>query len=288
VLVGFVVALAVVLGVLGTLWLVRGGLTSGYPLYARFPWGAGLKQGQPVRLAGVQVGYVNDVQLIPDGTLIVTMRIQDEYHVPEGSTASVVAEGIFGDQSIALSPERGPQQRFIAEGDTVPTGRGSPTTAELLARVDSVGRNVSDVAQRFQIELVQNGGIADLRQTLASTNRLVTQLTSIAAEQSRQLTLTMGTLRRSASALDSAAIDSTVRNLQMTSANITALTGTLQQTTTRLNGVLAKVDSGSGSLPMLLNDPGLYKDMRHLVSSLDSLSTDFKQNPKKFINLRIF
>ena len=40
--VGLVVTIAVALTIMGTLWLVRGGLTSGYPLYARFPWGPGL------------------------------------------------------------------------------------------------------------------------------------------------------------------------------------------------------------------------------------------------------
>ena len=60
-LVGLLLIFAVTVGVLGTIWLVRGGLREGYPLYARFPWGSGLKQGQPVLLAGVSVGTVAPV-----------------------------------------------------------------------------------------------------------------------------------------------------------------------------------------------------------------------------------
>ena len=56
VLVGLLVTVAIVVTVLGSLWLARGGLSKGYPLYAKFPWGAGLKQGQPVLLVGVNVG----------------------------------------------------------------------------------------------------------------------------------------------------------------------------------------------------------------------------------------
>ena len=52
VLVGVFLMAAVAIGLLGTLWLVRGGLSSGYPLYAKFAWGQNLKPGQPVLLAG--------------------------------------------------------------------------------------------------------------------------------------------------------------------------------------------------------------------------------------------
>ena len=104
VLVGLVVTAAIVVTVLGSLWLARGGLSKGYPLYAKFPWGAGLKQGQPVLLVGVNVGYVDEVDLHQDGTLVTTLRVQNGYQVPVTSKATVVANGIFGDMAIALTP----------------------------------------------------------------------------------------------------------------------------------------------------------------------------------------
>ncbi len=75
--VGILITVAVIVLVLGTLWLARGGLSSGYPLYTRFAWGQNLKQGQPVLLAGVNVGYVGDVTLRRDGYLDVMLRIDD-------------------------------------------------------------------------------------------------------------------------------------------------------------------------------------------------------------------
>ena len=56
--------MAVIVLILGTLWLARGKLKPGYPLYTRFAWGQNLKQGQPVLLAGVSVGYVGDVNCV--------------------------------------------------------------------------------------------------------------------------------------------------------------------------------------------------------------------------------
>jgi len=87
--VGILITVAVVVLVLGTLWLARGKLKPGYPLYTRFAWGQNLKQGQPVLLAGVSVGYVGDVNLRRNGFLDVMLRIDDQYTVPKGSTATV-------------------------------------------------------------------------------------------------------------------------------------------------------------------------------------------------------
>ena len=102
--VGILITVSVIVLVLGTLWLARGGLKSGYPLYTRFGWGQNLKQGQPVLLAGVSVGYVGDVTLRREGYLDVLLRIDDKYTVPKGSKATVKAIGIFGDVAIALTP----------------------------------------------------------------------------------------------------------------------------------------------------------------------------------------
>src|SRR5690606_22875066 len=217
-LVGLLLVIAVAVGIVGTIWLVRGGFEQGYPLYARFPWGAGLSKGQPVMLAGLDVGYVAEAKLDPNGTIVVEMRISDGYGIPINSTATVVPVGIFGDQAIALTPERAVTE-YTPAGDTLPVGPGTPGLDELMSRVDSIGRSVSDVADKFSVELVENGGIEALRSTLASTNALMKQLAEIAVQQSQELTLTNAALRRSISALDSAQLDSTVRNLQRTTAN---------------------------------------------------------------------
>lgn len=287
VLVGVVVTIGFVVLLIGSVWLVRGGLQSGYPLYARFPWGSGIKQGQSVLLTGVDVGYVGDVDLRPDGTLIVTMRINKQYRVPQGTTATIEPNGIFGDVDVALRPAR-PTTSYIAKSDTVPNGRPSPTISDILASVDTASGKLNDVAKTVEVELVQGGGIADLHQTLHHANHLVSQLSDIAAEQSKQLSTSMHALNRAVSAIDSAAIDSTVQNLKASSANMASLTDNLKQTTTRLNSVLAKVDSGGGTASKIINDPAIYNDVHALLARFDSLTADLKNNPKRYINVHIF
>jgi len=287
VLVGLVISVAVIVTVLGSLWLARGGLSKGYPLYAKFPWGAGLKQGQPVLLVGVNVGYVDQVDLHQDGILVTTLRIQNHYKVPVTSKAAVIPNGIFGDQAIALTPSR-PDPRSFRDGDTVPVGPSTPGIAELTSKADSVMRSVNAVTSALEHELVAAGGIRDLRSTISATNRLVTDFAAIAAEQSRQLSATMTSLRRATGAIDPAKVDSTVKNFRTASANLAEMSAQLKETSGKLDAVLAKVDSGPGSAAKLLNDPGAYNDVRALLQRMDSLLADIKKNPKRYINVKIF
>jgi len=287
VLVGLVITVAVIVTVLGSLWLARGGLSKGYPLYAKFPWGAGLKQGQPVLLVGVNVGYVDQVDLHQDGILVTTLRIQKHYQVPVTSEAAVIPNGIFGDQSVALTPSR-PEPRSFNEGDTVPIGASTPGISELTTKADSVMRSVNAVTSALEHEMVAAGGIRDLRSTITATNRLVIDFAAIAAEQSRQLSATMTSLRRATGAIDPAKVDSTVKNFRTASANLAEISSQLKETSGKLDLLLAKVDSGPGSVAKLINDPGAYNDVRAVLQRMDSLLADIKKNPKRYINVKIF
>ncbi len=287
VLVGLVITVSMIILLIGTVYLVRGGLQTGYPLYARFPWGSGIKQGQTVFLSGVDIGFVGNVSLIPDGTLVVTMRIKSQYHVPQGTTATIEPNGIFGDVDVALRAIR-PNSTPIPVGDTVPTGKAGVSLADLLARVDTASGHLGDVARAVQVELVQGGGIADLRLTLENANKLVLQLSQIAGEQSKQLSTSMHSLNRAVSAIDSATVDSTLKNLKTATGNMAALTHNLDHTTHQLDGILAKVDTGNGTAAKLVNDPALYNNLKDVLARLDSLTADLKKNPNRYINVHIF
>ena len=287
VLVGLFVTVTLIVAVLGSLWLARGGLSKGYPLYAKFTWGAGLKQGQPVWLVGVAVGYVAGVELKQDGTLVCTFRIQNDYKVPLGTSATVVPNGIFGDAAVALTPVR-PNPRSFNPGDTVPVGPSTPGIAQLTSKADSIASSVNAITQSMQRELVAAGGIRELHQALAGTNRLVAEFGVIAAEQSRQLTATMESVRRVTTSVNPVKIDSVVNNLQTASANMTEMSRELKTTSAKLDAIIAKVDSGPGSAAKLINDPGLYNDVRALLQRMDSLVADVKAHPSRYINVKVF
>lgn len=256
-------------------------------MYASFPWGAGLKNGQPILLAGVNIGFVRKVELVPDGTLAITMAIQKEYKIPQGTTASVQANGIFGDQLIALTPVVASTQ-YMASGDTIPSGKGSPGIADVLAKADSITREVETIASSIRTEFVDGGGIAELRATTANLAALMNQLGKVIGQQSNELTLTQQKVRSTLAAVDSAVVDSTMRAFRTTSSNLATLTGDLEATKNQLDAILYKVDSGPGSIAKLMNDPSIHNRVDSLLTNLDALLADIKANPRRYINLRVF
>jgi phospholipid/cholesterol/gamma-HCH transport system substrate-binding protein len=294
VLVGIVMALAIIVAIAGSLWLARGGLSKGYALYAKFPWSSGLKQGQPVLLAGVNVGYVDGAELRQDGTVLTTFRVGKNYKVPQGTVATVVPNGIFGDMAIALTP-KGPNPLSIPPNDTIPVGPSSPGITELTGKADSIATSVNLLTTALQKELVASGGVADLRKAMGSSNalilnmnKLVSQFSAVAAEQNRQLSMTQASLRKATSGVDSAKIDSTLKNVRATSENLAMLSADFKATSAKLDSVIAKANSGPGSVGLALNDPGAYNDVRSLIQHMDSIMVDLKKNPKRYINLKVF
>jgi phospholipid/cholesterol/gamma-HCH transport system substrate-binding protein len=282
--VGILLTVAVIVLITGTLWLVRGGLRSGYPLFTQFPWGQNLKQGQAVMLAGVTVGYVSDVNLNPSGVLDVDLKIQKKYKVPHTAVAEVYPVGIFGDVAVALRPS-GPSPISYNPGDTIPSRPATGGLDALQARADTVTASLSRITHAFEAELVQSGGLRDMRQAVASTNRLVAQLQSMVAAQNRNFSATLASFR---GAVDSAQIGQTLRSFRETSANADSLMLRLSSNTTQLQAILARLERGEGTAGKLMTDTLLYRDARNLLIRVDSLVTDFQRNPRKYINLRVF
>lgn len=287
VLVGIVATIALIMGLVGALWLARGGLAPGYPLYARFAWGAGLKQGQPVLLSGVNVGYVDQVRLRGDGMLVITMRVRNQYKVPKGTTATIEPNGFFGDMLVALHPST-PTPETFAVGDTVPPGRPTPSVGDVLARVDTLAGHLAALTGALRKQLVDENGLRELRTAVNRAGTMFAAIEKAAAEQNAELTKTQASLRRAASAIDSTRIDSTLRSLNDAGVAVKGLTTDFRATAARFDSLMDKVNTGPGSVGKLLNDPGLYGDVRATLQRLDSLMADFQKNPKKYIRLSIF
>jgi len=290
--VGILITVATAVLILGTLWLVRGGLKSGYPLYTRFAWGQNLKQGQPVLLAGVTVGYVGDVTLRPEGYLDVLLRVDDKYNVPKGSKATVKAIGIFGDVAVALNPPIPPPRDAYAPGDTVPAGTPAADVDQIMSSVDSITHAANVLLRAVQAQVIEAGTLRDAQKTVAAASALLLQFQRALADQNRNLTETQASARQALAHLtslaDSTKINGILENLRVASENGKRLVANFDTTNTRVQSLLAKAEGPNSTVGKFLNDSLLYSDLRRLLATSDSLVADIKANPRKYINLSIF
>jgi phospholipid/cholesterol/gamma-HCH transport system substrate-binding protein len=287
IVVGLFTIVAVGLLVASMIWFARGGLSKGYPLYSTFAWGEGLKQGQPVLFSGANIGYVDEIILLDSG-LVVELRIAKKQRIPEGTIATIAPYGFFGDKLIALKPTRGPNGQFLEAGDTIPSGPGGVQLDAILARVDTITRGLQVMMGNLKEELVDQGTIRTVRLTVRSADSLFKVISTLAKDQSAQLTKTQETLRTVATSLDSARLKPAIESLRTALARTDTLIDSFRATNDQLKRLITKADSGAGILPKLLNDPVFAQDIRSTVLRLDSLMADFKANPRKYIRLSIF
>ena len=290
--VGILITSAVIILVLGSLWLARGGLKSGYPLYTRFAWGQNLKQGQPVLLAGVSVGYVGDVTLRRNGYLDVMLKIDDQYTIPKGSTAAVKPVGIFGDVAVALNPPVPPPAASYNPGDTVPPGPAAADIGQIMNHVDTISQNVAALTLALKQQVIEAGTLKDIHKTVASAAATSAELQAVLAEQNRNMTATMASFRdlanRTGRLVDSAKINASLENMRQTTANLARLTADFDSTNTQVRLLVAQARGGNGTVGKFMSDSMLYTDTRRLLIRMDSLIADFKANPKKYINVHVF
>lgn len=88
----------------------------GYTLYARFDNISGLKVGDQVQLAGVQIGKVVDIG-IKDNQALVAMRINQGVKIDDQAIAAIKTSGIIGDKYVSI--QLGPGDHYLADGDTI-------------------------------------------------------------------------------------------------------------------------------------------------------------------------
>ncbi|MEQ5871068.1 outer membrane lipid asymmetry maintenance protein MlaD [Sagittula sp. NFXS13] len=105
----------------------------GYDLTASFRSIEGVSVGTDVRLGGVKVGTVTDIQLNPQTYRADTVvTVSDAVQIPDDSAIVIASEGLLGGNYVEISPGGSPF--FFAEGDEILDTQGSVSLLSLLLK----------------------------------------------------------------------------------------------------------------------------------------------------------
>lgn len=74
----------------------------------------GLIVGSPVRLMGIQVGYINQINIVGEDVYIKFVITEKKMKIPQGSIATVEFTGLGGSKSLELYPPI-TENRFLSE-----------------------------------------------------------------------------------------------------------------------------------------------------------------------------
>jgi phospholipid/cholesterol/gamma-HCH transport system substrate-binding protein len=92
---------------------------------AEFTDATGVVKGDDIRVAGVKVGTVRDVEIVDRTHALVTFKVDSDTDLTEATHASIRYRNLVGQRYVALSQEVGSQKVF-AEDATIPIEKTSP------------------------------------------------------------------------------------------------------------------------------------------------------------------
>lgn len=247
----------------------------------------GLGASTPIYADGYKVGTVDkvDYDYSGNGPIKVKADINKDLRIPAGSMAEIEKD-IMGNLQVNLLLANNPRE-CIEPGSVIPgtvnagmMGKAAqlvPVVEKMLPKLDSILTNVNAL-------LADPAIAASLHHVETITNNLTVstrELNTLMAGLNKQVP---GMIRKANGVLD---------NTNRLTANLADLDvqGTLNRVNATLEGAQKFTDqlnSGKGSLGLLMNDTKLYDNMTSTMSHADSLVIDLKAHPKRYVHFSIF
>ena len=103
-------------------------------LYAKFNNIDGIKVGSVVKIAGVNVGSVEDIELdTGDLNVKLTMRFRSDVSIPSDSVISVNSEGLLGGKYLGI--ETGIEETYLQNGEYFSSTQSTMNIEKLIGKV---------------------------------------------------------------------------------------------------------------------------------------------------------
>lgn len=258
--------------------------------YATYTNVEGLAISAPVTINGYKVGQVREInyQFDNPGHVVVELSLDKNLRVPAGSQARLTTD-LLGTASIVLS--MADATAFHAVGDTI-TGVNTPglmgnVTEKLLPSVEAVFPKIDT--------LISNLNAITGNPALHSSISRLDAITADLAKSSQSLSRMLADLgpatrniRSIASNVDTITGNFSEISSQLSQARIDSIIADLEKTTANIHTLSRQFNDPNSTVGLLTQDPALYNNLNNTVVSLDSLFTDIKAHPKRYINIKVF
>lgn len=268
----------------------------------------GLTKARPINLNGLQIGRVKDIFLNPQASnqVIVKMIIDNDVDLPLDTKAEIYSQDFIGGKSVQLIP--GKSTDLALTGDTLRSkieltikeavnAQVAPLRAKAEDMIGSID-TVLTLVQGFLNEETRNtfltafssikNSFTLLENTLLVVNSSVTETqVDFEAIMANVASITEN-LKKNGENFDTifsnfSSLSDSLSRIEFTK-TFASLNATLSMTEEMLN----KVNSGDGTLGMLVNDTALYYNLERSTEQLNKLLLDVKYNPKRYVHFSVF
>ena len=292
----------------------------GYKIYANFQTAQDLKKGDLVKMAGVEIGRVDDIRLANEKVRVTLKVRKADAEIRTDSKATIKFTGLMGQNFVSLDFGSANAPRAV-EGAILSTTE-QPDLSAIMTKLDGVAGDIQGLAKGFSPDNLAPlfGPITDfmkqnstnLSEILANT-RAVTEQVSNGKGSVGKLLYDDTLYNTALSAVvglqaGTAELKSTVLEARgmMTNANfiitqINAGQGTLGKLAkdeklyvemtlamTNAREILEKVNRGQGTMGKIVNDESLYKNVKVSLQKLDKATESLEdQGPLSILGIAV-
>ena len=262
----------------------------GYPIQVTFAQVAGLKAGNIVRYAGVDVGKVEAMTIASDGIAVHT-RIKAGVRIPQGAKFQIGTDGLLGEKFIEIMPPLTPGANLapnaqIRGEDPAGLEQLVATADQVLKKADRLIQSLNEVVGDESVKAALRATALNLGSMTANLDALSASLVRMAADGEqdviatvRNLQLMSENLKNTSERIDKlvAAIDHdgrTAAELRETLTNVKNASARIERITASIEGVAGDPATGDSIRQTLANARDASEKANKMLTKLDRITAE--------------
>ena len=309
----FKIGLAFILGFLVLYWginFMKGEdiFSSQKKFYVVYDNTEGLLATRPVTINGYQVGQVNSIGFHPDqsGRLVVTVQVNNEFPITQGTVAKIYSASIMGEKSISLHTKKGTP--LALSGDTLFSDTERDLTQEVNMQLAPIKARTEELLGTLDTVIGLASGFLDQRtsdnfkstiesieKTFQSVQESASEISNYLSDNKENFDAVSENFRLLSEELarNSADITSTIQNVEaisdsLSSARLTETINNMESITARFDRLMAELETGEGAASKIIYDEEVYANLKQATDNLNRLLLDIKYNPNKYLHVSVF
>ena len=269
----------------------------------------GLVEGNPVQVNGFKVGQVGTVSFHADksGKVVVKFILGKEtIALPRGTTARIISADLLGSKAVELMLAE--SDDIHISGDTLDSDieadlqeSFNATIAPLKLKAEELIGSMDSAVTIVQMILNEDArknlgaGFESLKRSFDRFESASKNLDELISENKGRISSIFVNINGIAGNLNSKSteLSNILDNFSQISdslaeANIAATLQSANLALQDLSVILEKINDGEGTMGMLINNDSLYNNLAGASLALDSLLSDVKDHPKRYVHFSLF
>src|SRR5213080_1788784 len=237
-----------------------------------------LKEGDPVKMAGVQIGRVEKIDL-KENKVDVTLKLDRAASVKTDSKAMIKFAGLMGQNFVSISFGSRAGRKVV--NDTIIETEEQPDLNALMVKLENVATGVENATKSLSGDSIQNllGPLADF---LKDNTPRLTAILSNMKTISTQIAEGKGTVGKLISE------DTLYTSALAAVTNLNDTTSDIKRAVARAQNIVAEINEGKGTVGKLIKDESLYKNARLSLQKLDTATEGLEdQGPLSVLGIAI-